>query len=147
MITLFDVLEHFPKPQHPLVFSRIKQCSHDSTLIAITIPDAWYLDFFRKHYPERLQVVDESIPFEEIMSLFSCFNMETITYQRFGIDFENQYRFYLLNYRKETFTLEQKRNVPKPWIPDKIKMNVDRIRAHLRALKYKKILEDLNISK
>ncbi len=92
-------------------------------------------------------MVDESITFEEIMSLFSCFNMETITYQRFGIDFENQYRFYLLNYRKETFTLEQKRNVPKPWIPDKIKINADQIRAHLRALKYKKILEDLNISK
>lgn len=145
LITLFDVIEHFSKNTHPEVFEKIKEVSSESTLIAITIPDPDYLEYIRNHHPEKLQVVDESIHFDELISLFEKINLEILKYERYGIDFRNQYRFYLLNYRKEEFILENVKNIHQNKIIKLYKKVVRRVKALFRKLKYKKILKKYNL--
>lgn len=107
LITLFDMLEHIPKRSHRDVFDQIYKLSSSNCFIAITIPDPHYLSFIRKHHPEKLQIVNESIYLEELNSIFSAFNFEIIKYEKYGIDYDNQYRFYLLSRKKEKYILEK----------------------------------------
>jgi trans-aconitate 2-methyltransferase len=108
LITLFDVLEHFPKAKHPQVFQKIQEFSNENSVIAITIPDADFLSYIRKHHPEKLQVVDESIYFDELKKIIDDSKFEILKYEKYGIDYDNQYRFYLLGYKKEKYSLERK---------------------------------------
>jgi len=144
LITLFDVLEHLPKHTHPKVFEKIKEISSEDTLIAITIPDPNYLSYMRKYYPEKLQIVDESIYFDELKSIIDDNMLEIIQYKKYGIDYNNQYRFYLLGYKKEKFVLEKIDNLQQ----SKSKFLYDRvvreIKAMTKKIKYRKALKDYN---
>jgi len=142
LITLFDVLEHFPKASHPKVFKKIVKCSNENTLIAITIPDPNYLDYFRQNFPDRLQLIDESIHFDEFFSLIKKFNLEIMEYKRFGIYYENQYRFYLLSYHPKTFLLKKKNNIDKR--KTLLYRILNRAKVEIRKIKYKKALGRLD---
>ncbi len=106
LITLFDVLEHFPKETHPEVFKKITEISNPSTIILITIPDPDYLSHIREHFPEKLQVVDESIYLDELLKIFNENNHQVLKFEKYGIDYNDQYNFYLLNYRKKQYKLD-----------------------------------------
>jgi len=136
LITLFDVLEHFPQSLHHKVFKRIQDYSKPSTLLAVTIPDADFLDCYRQHFPEKLQIVDESIHFEAFLSYLKPVDLEIMKFHRFGIDYENQYRYYLLNYRPAGFALK-KRTLPKPsWIKLALSKAIIKAQIQFRKLKY-----------
>ena len=106
VITLFDVLEHLPKETHQNVFKRITEISNPTTILIMTIPDPYYLSYVRKNNPEKLQVVDESIYLDVLVSIFNENKLEVLKFEKYGIDYENQYNFYLLGYRKEQYILE-----------------------------------------
>ena len=105
LITLFDVLEHIPKEMHPDVFSRIKKISNADTKIILTIPDPYYLSYIRENSPQKLQVVDECIFLDEMMQIFKQNELEVLAYEKYGIDYDDQYNFYLLSYVKTPITL------------------------------------------
>jgi trans-aconitate 2-methyltransferase len=105
LITLFDVLEHIPKEIHPDVFKRINETSNSNTIIIITIPDHYYLSYIRGHSPEKLQVVDESIYLDEMMQIFKENNLEVLIFEKYGVDYDDQYNFYLLRYNKKQYEL------------------------------------------
>ena len=105
LITLFDVLEHIPKEIHPDVFKRINEISDPNTIIIMTIPDPDYLSYVREHSPEKLQVVDESIYLDKIIQILKENNLEVLIFEKFGIDYDSQYNFYLLRYRKKQYEL------------------------------------------
>lgn len=141
LITLFDVLEHIPKEIHQSVFRRINELSNSDTIIIITIPDPYHLSHVRKNNPEKLQIVDESIYFGEMISLFTENNLEVLKYEKYGIDYDNQYNFYLIGYRKEQYILG------KPFfsnqniiikIYNKISNKISRITGEIRYGKYLK---------
>ena len=100
LIALFDVLEHIPLSMHRKLFKQLLYWSHDNTIIAITIPDADYLDYVRKQWPEKLQIIDESIYFYPFLEMLRSFQLEVLMYQKYGIDCKNQYQVYLLEQKK-----------------------------------------------
>lgn len=100
LITLFDVLEHVPKEKHGNLFRKIVGLSNPSTVVMITIPDPHYTAYVRKSTPEKLQVIDEEIHFDEILKIFNEFDLEIIKYEKYGIDLKDQYGYYLLGHRK-----------------------------------------------
>jgi|SRR5690554_618192 len=106
LITLFDVLEHIPKEKYSIVFKKIKELSNENSLIVITIPDAQFLNYTREHRPEILQVVDESIYFNELKNIIDEKNLEILKYEKYGIDYDNQYRFFLLGNKKMSYKPE-----------------------------------------
>jgi 2-polyprenyl-3-methyl-5-hydroxy-6-metoxy-1,4-benzoquinol methylase len=105
LITLFDVLEHIPKEIHPDVFKKIKEISDSNTIILLTIPDPDYLSYIREHFPEKLQVVDESIYPDELLQILKLNNLEAIKFEKYGVDYDDQYNFYLLHYKKKQYEL------------------------------------------
>lgn len=141
LITLFDVLEHFPKSSHRDVFDQIDKLSSSNCFIAITIPDPHYLSFMRKHHPEELQIVDESIYLEELNSIFSAFNFEIIKYEKYGIDYDNQYRFYLLSRKKEKYILEKVINTDRNKLKSILRKFANRITIIRCKWKYGKFLK------
>ena len=82
------------------LFKQLLYWSHDDTIIAITIPDADYLDYVRKQWPEKLQIIDESIYFYPFLEMLRSFQLEVLMYQKYGIDCKNQYQVYLLEQKK-----------------------------------------------
>jgi len=105
LITLFDVLEHFPKENHPEVFKKINEVSNTESIILLTIPDPYYLNYVRENTPAKLQVVDESIYLDEMTHIFRDNNLEVLLFDKYGIDHEEQYNFYILRYKKKAYTL------------------------------------------
>ncbi len=87
-ITLFDVLEHIPKKNHGGVFEKINKLSNSDTVIAITVPDPYFISYIRKNNPEKLQVVDESIYLNEMISVFNENNLEILKYEKYGVDYD-----------------------------------------------------------
>jgi len=143
LITLFDVLEHFPKSQHRRIFEKISELSRPRTLVAVTIPDADFLDHYRELYPEKLQIVDESIHFDELLGHAQAVNLEIRTYRRYGIDFENQYRYYLLNYRDREFVLAPKIVQRHDTIWDVATKILRRLLIYVRKAKYSMLARQL----
>jgi len=139
LITLFDVLEHFPKARHRKVFEKIRDYSTPNTVVAVNLPDADFLDYYRRHFPEKLQIVDESIHFDEFLSHARSVNLEIIAYQRFGVDYENQYRYYLLNYRQDHFVLADKIPEKRSWLALFIGKIVRRLQIQMRKAKYRRL--------
>ncbi len=141
LITLFDVLEHIPKSSHQDVFDLIDKLSSTSCFVAITVPDPHYLSFMREHHPEMLQIVDESIYFNELTSIFSVFNFEIIKYEKYGIDYDNQYRFYLLSRKKEKYILEKAINADRNKFKSILAKIANRITIIRSRWKYGKFLK------
>jgi len=141
LITLFDVLEHLPKETHKNVFKRINEISKPNTIIIITIPDPYFLSHIRKYNPEKLQVVDESIYLSEMIPIFNENNLEVLKFEKYGIDYDNQYNIYLLGYRKGQYILEKpftgSRNIIIK-IYSKILNQVRRLTGKIRYGKYLK---------
>ena len=108
--------------------------------MVVTIPDPDYLSYMREHHPEKLQVVDESIYFDEFKSLIDKYDLEIMKYERYGIDYDNQYRFYLLNYKKPKFELEQIPALHQTKIKKTFKKIKRRSNIIVRKIKYRKII-------
>lgn len=106
LITLFDCLEHFPKESHWEVFNKINSLSRQGTLVAITTPTGAFLDECRKVFPDKLQVVDESVYLEEILTYANRLGSELLKYEKYGIDYEDQYQYFLLRKNSESFELQ-----------------------------------------
>ncbi len=142
LITLFDVLEHFPKSNHSRVFKKIRELANSDSIIAINLPDADFLAYMREHHPQKLQVVDESVYFDELKILFDENNLEILKYEKYGIDYDNQYRFYLLGFKKEKFSLERK-IVKKEKLISKLFRKVWRqLKIIIGSFRFRKYLKD-----
>lgn len=61
LIVLPDVLEHIPEEAHFELFRLMSQYLNEDGLIFIHLPHPTALDYVRKHNPEALQIIDQSI--------------------------------------------------------------------------------------
>jgi 2-polyprenyl-3-methyl-5-hydroxy-6-metoxy-1,4-benzoquinol methylase len=137
-ITLFDVLEHFPRENHNKVFKKIAELSNQNTIIAITIPDPDFLFFMRKNHPEKLQVVDESIYIDDLVTVFKSVNLEILKFEKYGIDYDNQYNYYLLGYRDKDFILKK----PFPENRNLLSKLINKLKSFTGRLKYAKFIKE-----
>jgi len=105
-ICLFDCLEHFPKSKHWDVFTKIKNLSSNNAVVAITTPNGQFIDAYSEVY-DNLQIVDESIYFSDILQYASVFGFELIKYKLYDVDYNNQYQYFLLRKKQESFQLKK----------------------------------------
>ena len=63
-----DVLEHIPVEEHKALFERIaRYCSPDAKVL-INIPEPNSLNYTRKHRPELLQIIDQSLSMQDLLN-------------------------------------------------------------------------------
>lgn len=95
LICCFDTLEHIEKYRHGEFFERVGRLSNSNTKVMITVPDPFFLDYYRRKYPDKLQIIDESIYPQDMMRHFEKNDMEILIFVVYGIDFKRQYNYYL----------------------------------------------------
>lgn len=90
LVTLLDVLEHFPPSAREKVFGRIAEVIADDAVVAVNVPSKLYA----LQVPNEVQqVIDEAIGSEEVVALAAGIGMETLVLERYGVDVQNQYMF------------------------------------------------------
>jgi hypothetical protein len=131
LITLLDVLEHFPTRVRGDVFSRIGEVATDETVVAVNIPSR----LFALGVPdERKQVIDEAIGADEVVALARTIGMEPLSLERYGVATANQYVFCAFSRTYDTAG-----GVPEDW-PARLADEFAFLRNRLR---YRKQLERL----
>jgi 2-polyprenyl-3-methyl-5-hydroxy-6-metoxy-1,4-benzoquinol methylase len=96
VISLCDVIEHIPRERYPELFNTIKRHLKDNGHVFITIPDPDYNDFIRKHRPEKMQIIDNSVTFNEILHYCSVNGLKVKLFNMYGIWLPNEYNEYIL---------------------------------------------------
>ncbi len=56
-----DVLEHIPVEQHVHLFDKIRQHSHDYSIVFIHIPAPRFLNYNIEYQPHKLQIIDQPL--------------------------------------------------------------------------------------
>ena len=67
LIVLPDVLEHIPVEQHHALFGKLKNVLSPKGKICIHIPDPYALEWIRKHTPELMQIIDQSLYTDQLL--------------------------------------------------------------------------------
>lgn len=67
-IVLPDVLEHIPVEQHPQLFKTLRAVSNENTLVVAHFPHPKGTEWSRVHRPEKLQIVDQCLRADELMT-------------------------------------------------------------------------------
>lgn len=67
-VVLPDVLEHIPVEQHANLFRIISLVTTPDATVLINIPEPNCLNWLRKHYPERLQIIDQSLSMQDLLN-------------------------------------------------------------------------------
>lgn len=114
VIVLPDVLEHIPLQTHNELFQKLATCLKPTGFIAVHIPFPHYLDWCRKHTPETLQVIDQSLHLHLLTESiyangFSIVHMETYSIWMKPVD----YQFLLLKPNGQFQTFEKDTSLAK----------------------------------
>jgi SAM-dependent methyltransferase len=111
LITAFDVLEHIPAPEKGIFLHRLMDHLTEDGWILLTIPTPEYLEYQRRHAPERLQVIDQSVTSLELSALLEG-RMEIRECRTYGIDYLDQYKYYLLGFPEVNYRLRSPARSP-----------------------------------
>ena len=69
VVVLSDVLEHIPIEYHDALFKKINDLLNKDGFIFINIPDPAFLEWVAVHEPEKLQVIDQPLHSDELISM------------------------------------------------------------------------------
>ena len=75
-----DVLEHIPIENHRALFNKISDFSHPNTIILINIPEPYTLDWTRRNFPDKLQIIDQSLSIQDL-----CNNLYPVGFYLFSL--------------------------------------------------------------
>lgn len=110
-VVLPDVLEHIPVEQHQHLFSILKQVTHEESVVLINIPEPNCLNWARKHQPEKLQIIDQSLSMQELLDHVYPNDFELFSLNPYSLQYtEPDYISIVLNRKKERkhYTLKSK---------------------------------------
>jgi trans-aconitate 2-methyltransferase len=86
VISLFDVLEHVPKPDRTEFAEELgRLLASDGTLIAST-PHPKLTEWMRQQRPDLMQVIDEAVELRDVIDLFSALDLTLTRYDTYDID-------------------------------------------------------------
>lgn len=94
VIILPDVLEHIPIELHSKLFEKLSKILSPNGFVFIHIPNPYYLEWCHKHKPEMLQVIDQPIYTDELISNTTAYDFyihEVHTYSIWIKDCDYQY--------------------------------------------------------
>jgi len=68
VVVLPDVIEHIPLEQHPALFERVASWVRPDGFVLLHYPNPHHLSWCREHRPELLQVIDQPIQANVLLS-------------------------------------------------------------------------------
>jgi trans-aconitate methyltransferase len=85
-VVLPDVLEHIPVEQHNNLFRVLSEVTTKDAVVVINIPEPNCLNWMRKHHPEKLQIIDQSLSMQDLLNNcyphgFKLFSMHSYSLQ------------------------------------------------------------------
>lgn len=101
VISLCDVVEHIPRDRYEDLFKVIKNHIKREGIVFISIPDPDYQEYVRACKPEELQIIDNSIFYEEVKSLAEKVDLKIRFFNGYGVFIKNQYNEYILCDKEE----------------------------------------------
>lgn len=105
-IILPDVLEHIPVQQHDNLFSSLKRLIKSTGKLIIHIPHPISLEYVRINFPEKLQVIDQSLYSDHIGSILYNNQFLLVTYEAYSLISETPDYVYIKAVPKYEPTLE-----------------------------------------
>lgn len=100
-ITLMDVLEHIPLDLHQELFNNISGYCLEHTLICINIPNPEYLRYMQLHDPAQLQIIDQPVDIQPLISKAENAGLELLFFDKYSIWEREDYHFIVLRKKKE----------------------------------------------
>lgn len=85
-VVLPDVLEHIPVEQHDNLFKVLSSVTSKDAVVLINIPEPNCLNWIRRQYPEKLQIIDQSLSMQDLLNNsyphgFKLFSMNSYSLQ------------------------------------------------------------------
>lgn len=130
-IILPDVLEHIPIDQHQNLFEFLSNHMDDHSVLLIHIPHPKGLDFIRKTYPERLQIIDQSIHADSLMESAYSNNLILCYYEAYSL-FSDGDEYVFAGFKRNT----EVNLIPKSKMKIIIEKIVSKIRFQYRCIFY-----------
>jgi SAM-dependent methyltransferase len=98
VITLFDVLEHIPAEDRPGLLSRLASALADDGTVVMSTPHPHYTRWLHDEDQERLQVIDEPVDIEDVVTAAAGSGLVLSRYETFDVDDGGpQYQFFTLS--------------------------------------------------
>jgi len=110
-IVLPDVLEHIPVNQHASLFKTISESSTKDAIVLINIPEPNCLNWLRKHHPEGLQIIDQSLSMQDLLNNSYPHGFKLFSMNSYSLQFiENDYTSVVLkkNMQRDNYTIKAK---------------------------------------
>ncbi|MGI9543579.1 MAG: class I SAM-dependent methyltransferase [Cyclobacteriaceae bacterium] len=102
-IVLPDVLEHIPINQHDSLFQKLAQCLEQTGTLLIHIPNPYYLEWVHQNEPEKLQVIDQPIYSDILLSKVYKHNLYLHFLKTYSIWIDNcDYQIICLKLKNQT---------------------------------------------
>jgi SAM-dependent methyltransferase len=114
LVVLFDVYEHIESGKRNSFNEKLNSLIRPGGYLFLSIPAPIYQDFIKKHHPEGLQPVDESITLDILHDLASKCNAELLFYKNVDIHFEGDYTHIVFKKKDESTRFERPVNLDKP---------------------------------
>jgi len=68
VVTMVDVIEHIPAEARPDLFMKIRALCGDDAVMVLTYPSPQYQEFLHEQNPNELQIIDNVVLLEELLS-------------------------------------------------------------------------------
>jgi trans-aconitate 2-methyltransferase len=99
IIVLADVLEHIPKTFHSKLFSIIFNHMNESSVLIIHIPHFKLIEFLKENNPEMLQIIDQPIYPNELVSSAESNKLFLTNYKAYNL-FNKDIDYVFASFRK-----------------------------------------------
>jgi SAM-dependent methyltransferase len=90
LITLIDVVEHFPRKELSALFERVGESAAEEAVVAVNLPSKL---FALNRRSDQDQVIDEALGVDEVVAAAAAIEMEPLVVTRYGCESSNQYAF------------------------------------------------------
>jgi len=85
VVLLPDVIEHIPLQAHDALFGRIAAWVRPDGYVLLHYPNPHHLEWFHEHHPERLQIIDQPVHADVLMSNAYRHGLHLDYYERYSI--------------------------------------------------------------
>jgi SAM-dependent methyltransferase len=90
LITLIDVVEHFPAVELSALFERVGEVATEKAVVAVNLPSKL---FALDRRSDQDQIIDEALGVDEVVAAAAAIELEPLLVTRYGCESSNQYAF------------------------------------------------------
>ena len=95
-ILMFDVMEHIPKENYELLFSKISGWMNDQSILVINIPNPEYILYDQRNQPDVLQEIDQPVYIDRLLTVGKNTLLDLSYFETYSIWVKNDYQFLIL---------------------------------------------------